>query len=143
MQLHELKVKIRQKDRKRVGRGGKRGTYSGRGIKGQKARSGHRIPPPGQELIRRIPKLRGVKFSVVRQKPAVINVGKLDALFDDTAITKETFINKGIIHRKSDRVKILGNGKVTKSFVIEGCLVSKKAKEKIEQVGGKVLTRKI
>lgn len=62
MQLHELKPKHKRKKRKRVGRGGKRGTYSGRGIKGQKARAGRRLKPVIRELIKRYPKLRGYKF---------------------------------------------------------------------------------
>jgi large subunit ribosomal protein L15 len=62
MQLHQLKPIHKLKKRKRVGRGGKKGTYSGRGIKGQKARAGRRLKPAIRELIKRYPKLRGYKF---------------------------------------------------------------------------------
>ncbi|OIO49751.1 MAG: hypothetical protein AUJ39_00315 [Parcubacteria group bacterium CG1_02_42_13] len=59
MQLHELAPIHINKGKKRIGRGGKRGTYSGRGTKGQKARAGHRIRPAERDLIQRLPKLRG------------------------------------------------------------------------------------
>lgn len=62
MQLHELRPLHRGKKRKRVGRGGKRGTYSGRGQKGQKSRAGRRLKPVIREIIKRYPKLRGYKF---------------------------------------------------------------------------------
>ena len=62
MQLHELKPIHKLKRKKRIGRGGKRGTYSGRGIKGQKARAGRRLKPVIRDLIKRYPKLRGYKF---------------------------------------------------------------------------------
>ena len=61
MQLHELRPTEERKAKKRVGRGGKRGTYSGRGMKGQKARAGRRIRPAMRDLMQRTPKLRGVK----------------------------------------------------------------------------------
>jgi len=61
MQLHELQPTFPNKDRKRIGRGGKRGTTSGRGQKGQSSRAGHRIRPAERDFIQRLPKLRGVK----------------------------------------------------------------------------------
>ncbi len=60
MQLHTLQPIYKLKAKKRVGRGGSRGTYSGRGQKGQKARSGHKIRPAERDLIQRLPKLRGI-----------------------------------------------------------------------------------
>jgi large subunit ribosomal protein L15 len=62
MQLHELKPRHKLKKKKRVGRGGKRGTYSGRGQKGQLARAGRKLKPIVREIIKRYPKLRGYKF---------------------------------------------------------------------------------
>lgn len=59
MQLHELQPKHKLKKQKRIGRGGKRGTYSGRGIKGQKSRAGRKLKPAIREFIKRYPKLRG------------------------------------------------------------------------------------
>jgi large subunit ribosomal protein L15 len=61
MQLHEIKG-LKNKEKKRVGRGGKRGTYCGRGIKGQKARAGAKIRPALRDFIKKIPKLRGYRF---------------------------------------------------------------------------------
>lgn len=62
MQLHELKPNHKLKKTKRVGRGGKRGTYSGHGIKGQKSRAGRKMQPIIRNIIKRYPKLRGHKF---------------------------------------------------------------------------------
>lgn len=68
MQLHEIRPLHKGKKRKRVGRGGKRGTYSGRGQKGQKSRAGRRLEPVIREIIKRYPKLRGYKFKSPRSK---------------------------------------------------------------------------
>ena len=75
MQLHQLQPKHKNKTKKRIGRGGKRGTYSGRGQKGQKSRAGHRIRPAERDLIQRLPKLRGFKFKPLKSKPLIINIG--------------------------------------------------------------------
>jgi len=61
MQLHELQPNHKQRKAKRVGRGGKRGTYSGRGMKGQKSRAGYRMQPQVRELVKKYPKLRGYR----------------------------------------------------------------------------------
>jgi len=61
MQLHELQPITKNKSKKRIGRGGKRGTYSGRGMKGQKARAGRKIRPAIRDLMQRTPKLRGAR----------------------------------------------------------------------------------
>jgi large subunit ribosomal protein L15 len=126
MQLHNLPSI--QKKVKRVGRGGKRGTYSGRGIKGQKARSGHRIRPAARDLLIRLPKLRGYKNKPIFSKPPVINVGDLEKKVVGNLINKETV----------GKVKILGNGEVKKAFIVEGLKVSQGAKAKIEKAGGTV-----
>jgi len=70
MQLHELQPTNKKKTKKRVGRGGKRGTYSGRGIKGQKSRAGRKIRPAIRDLMQRTPKLRGAKNQASRHKKA-------------------------------------------------------------------------
>lgn len=67
MQLHELQPKTKIKKQPKVGRGGKRGTYSGRGQKGQKSRAGHKIKPAINDLIGRLPKLRGYKNRPLRK----------------------------------------------------------------------------
>lgn len=68
MQLHEIKKPENIKDKKRIGRGGKRGTYCGRGIKGQKARAGAKIRPALRDLIKKIPKIRGYRFKRKKKK---------------------------------------------------------------------------
>lgn len=143
MQLHELKPIHKLKKRKRIGRGGKRGTYSGRGIKGQKARAGRRLKPIIRELIKRYPKLRGYKFKRAELKPAIINIEILEKKFEfGETINPKILLEKKLICKIKGRipkVKILGRkapGKLTKKFIIEGCQVSKSAREEIEKAGG-------
>ena len=120
MLLQDIKPINKKYPKARVGRGGKRGTTSGKGQKGQKSRSGHRIRPAERDLIQRLPKLRGYRNKSLKEKLPVINVGDLENFkFDRT-------------------VKILGEGEVKKPFHINGLPVSKTAKEKIEAAGGSV-----
>lgn len=142
MQLHQLRPKHKLKKKKRVGRGGKRGTYSGRGIKGQKSRAGRRLKPAIREFIKRYPKLRGYKFKPLRQKPAVINIGILGKKFKaGSVINPQALLKLRLIHRikgKIPKVKILGKGEIEKALIVEGCEVSKSAEEKIEKIGGQI-----
>ncbi len=142
MQLHQLRPKHKLKKRKRVGRGGKRGTYSGRGLKGQRSRAGRRLKPAIRGLIKRYPKLRGYKFKRTVSKPAVVNLETLEKKFKSSdKITPSILIEEGVIRKIKGRlpkVKILGKGKLTKALIVENCLVSKQAKEKIEKAGGKI-----
>lgn len=143
MQLHQLKPIHRKKMRKRVGRGGKRGTYSGKGVKGQKSRAGKRLQPVIRELIKRYPKLRGYRFKGFRLKPTHINIEILERKFKtgDT-ITPQVLLKEKIISKIKGRipkVKILGKGKLTKKITIENCGVSKGAREKIKQAGGRII----
>ncbi len=78
MQLYELKPSHKNKKHKRVGRGGKRGTTSGGGTKGQKSRAGHRIRPAERDLIQRLPKLKGFN-NKRRNKKGKITTKKIDA----------------------------------------------------------------
>lgn len=64
MQIHELKPENKPKKKKRIGRGGKRGTYCGRGLKGQKSRAGRRIRPAVRDFVLKTPKLRGRRKNV-------------------------------------------------------------------------------
>jgi large subunit ribosomal protein L15 len=144
MQLHEIKPTHKSKKPRRIGRGGKRGTYSGRGIKGQKSRAGRRFKPVIRELLKKYPKLRGYrqKSKSKRSKTVVINLGTLEKRFSpEEKITPETLIAKRLIRKikkEIPEVKILGQGKITKPLTVEGCLASKKAKEIIEKVHGVV-----
>ncbi len=141
MQIHQLKVKPK-KPRKSVGRGGKKGTYSGRGIKGQKARSGAKINPIFEggrsTLIEHLPKMRG--FKSLRPKNQIVNIEKLDKYFQEGEIVNpQALYERGLISKIDMPVKILGDGKITKKLTIKKCLVSEKAKEKIEAARGKVI----
>jgi len=136
MQLHTLKKVNKNKTRKRVGRGGKRGTYSGRGMKGQKSRAGtSKFAPVIRELIKKYPKLKGYRNRSV-QNFAVVNLSLLDKAFkDNETVTPKALYDRGLVRKIKGRVpkvKILGNGELKKKLKIEGCLISKKAKEKLK-----------
>jgi len=146
MQLHQLKPIHKRKRSKRIGRGGKRGTYSGRGIKGQRSRAGRRLKPAIRELIKKYPKLRGYKFKPQAQGPksktVILNLEILEKKFSPgEKVTPGVLLERKLIRRIKGRlpqVKILGEGKLTKPLTIEDCRFSKQAKEKIEKAGGTV-----
>ncbi len=133
MQLHEIKPKHKPKPKKRLGRGGKRGTYSGRGIKGQKARAGAKIRPEIRDFIKKIPKKRGYRFKAIKSKPEVVNLRELERYFQEGEIVSpETLLEKGLVGRIKGRipeVKILGTGELKKKFKIENCKMSKGAEK--------------
>ncbi len=141
--LHNLKpAEGSRKKVQRVGRGGKRGTYSGRGLKGQKARSGGKrgLQLKGlKKMIQSIPKKRG--FRSINLKPEIVNIKQLNINFkDNDEITPKILVEKKLISKNKNGVKILGDGELKKKLIIKGCIVSKSAKEKIEKAGGKVET---
>ncbi len=141
MQIHELRIKI-QKKKRRVGRGGKKGTYSGRGVKGQKSRSGAPINPIFEggrsTLIEHLPKRRG--FKSIFPKNQIITLEKIEKFFGDGAVVNpQTLRDMRLIRKMKVPVKILGNGEIRKKITFEKCLVSKSAREKIEKAGGKIL----
>src|SRR3989338_2733093 len=142
MQIHEIKSTIRKKFKKRIGRGGKRGSYSGRGIKGQKARAGHRLRPKMRDIIKKLPKKRGYRFKAIKEKPKAINIGSLSPHFKDgEKVTPNILIKKGLLKLKSGRmpaIKILGAGKLDKKLLIENCQISGSARKKIKESGGNV-----
>lgn len=147
MQLHELQANTKRVRARRVGRGGKRGKTSGRGMKGQKARAGHSLRPEMRDQIKKIPKLRGhgknrartINDSVV---PAVVvNVAALESMFNNgDAVNPQTLKAHGLIRAvrgmKRAPVKILGEGNVSKKLIVSGCTLSASAREKIEKAGG-------
>jgi large subunit ribosomal protein L15 len=139
MQIHTISSSG-NKRAKRVGRGGKRGTYSGRGIKGQRARSGRRIRPQLRDILKKIPKKRGYRFTSFRTRPFGINLSSLEKTFNaGDAISPAALVKKGLVRKqgkKNPPVKILGTGEITKKFTVEGCAVSASAKEKLERAGG-------
>ena len=139
MQIHQIKNFDFRKKKKRVGRGGKRGTFSGHGMKGQKSRAGHRIRPAERDLLQRLPKLRGVKNKPLKNPAVVINVGDLDKYFDEINLNRNYLLKKKIIRILNAPVKILGGGSLKKAYIIEGLQISKQARQKIEAAGGKII----
>jgi len=140
MQTHELQVSKPHR-KQRIGRGGKRGTYSGKGLKGQKARSGHSIRPALRDAIKKIPKYRGYRTRHFRVKPITISVATLELAFaaGDIVTPKTIAAAKVVRATESKRgVKILGNGELKKKLTIEGCQYSESASKKIIAAGGTI-----
>ena len=142
MQAHQLSPKHRAKAKKIVGRGGKKGTYSGKGGKGQTARAGRKLAPIIRELIKRYPKLKGYRSFAMEDNSVAVNLDVIDKnTKDGETINPKNLVEKGIIRMtkgKIPEVKILGNGKLTKKLVIENCKVSASAKVAIEKAGGTI-----
>lgn len=130
-----------RKSAKRIGRGlSKGGSYSGKGVKGQRARSGGRggLQLKGiRHIMLSIKKNRG--FKSLNQKAEVVNVGLLASSFPDGAkVTPDALLAKGLIP-KLGNVKVLGDGSIAIKLIVEGCSVSAAAKEKIEKAGGSIV----
>ncbi|MCH7524157.1 MAG: 50S ribosomal protein L15 [Bacteroidetes bacterium] len=142
MQLHNIRQSTRRKTKKRIGRGGKRGTYSGRGMKGQKSRSGARFQPLVRELFKRYPKLRGYRTRRFGTDAVVVNLGTIEKHFaKGEVVSPESLNKKNIIRTIKKRlplVKILGKGSIKKAVTIEGCECSKSVKEQIVKAGGTI-----
>ena len=143
MKLHELEKNIGATHaKKRVGRGpgSGLGKTSGRGQKGQKARSGGGVNPVfegGQlPLYRRIPK-RGFKNAMFKTRYAVINVEELNVFEDGTVVSPALLKEAGIIKNQLDGVKVLGNGKLEKKLTIQANKFSTSALDKIKESGSK------
>lgn len=143
MKTHELTPAMGSTARgKRLGRGigSGVGKTSGKGHKGQNARSGGGVRPGfegGQmPLTRRLPK-RGFT-SIFAKEYAIINVRDLNALEDGTVVTAELLREKRVIRKINDGLKVLGNGTLTKKLTVKATKCSASAKEKIEAAGGTV-----
>lgn len=143
MKLNELKPNPGSvKTRKRVGRGAGSGLgkTSGKGHKGQNARSGGGVRPGfegGQlPLFRRLPK-RGFTNAMFKTTYAVLNLDDLNKFEENTEITPELLKEMGILKNQLNGVKILGNGTLEKKLTVKANQFSKKAKEEIEKLGGK------
>jgi len=130
------------RDKKRRGRGpgSGQGKTGGRGHKGQKARSGGGIPPwfeGGQmPLNRRLPK-RGFT-NIFKKSYQLVNLDELETRLDAGKVDAETLANAGLIKNPTLPVKLLGRGKVEKSFQIEVAKASKAAVAAVEAAGGSV-----
>ncbi len=144
MKLHELSPALGSaKDAWRKGRGtgSGNGKTAGKGHKGQNARSGGGVRPgfEGGQIpaYRRLPK-RGFDNSRFADKYAIVNIGDLDKFNDGDVITDEILLEKRIIRKAYDGLKVLGNGELNKKLTVRAKIFSASAKEKIEAVGGKV-----
>ncbi len=140
MQINTLKAR-KLKTRKRVGRGGVNGTYSGKGMKGQKSRSGYsrRATWEGGRttLIAATKKNRGFKSR--NAKNQIVNLSILEKkLKDGDTVDLTSLIKAKIVKKVSAPVKILGVGELTKKLTVKDVLVSATAKEKITKAGGEV-----
>ncbi len=140
MRLHKLQSSKRKlKKRRGRGNGSGRGTFSGRGCKGQKARSGGGVRPGfegGQTpFMRKMPKLKGFT-SPNKVRYQILNVRQLNILKDGTKVTKKELLKQGLIASSDKPVKILSQGELTKKLTVEN--VSKEALKKIKNAGGKV-----
>ena len=141
MKLNELQ-NLNATDRKRRGRGpgSGNGKTSGKGHKGQNARSGGGVRPGfegGQlPLFRRLSK-RGFNNYNFRTVYSTVNVGDLNRFEDGTVVDTKLLKEVGLINKQLDGVKVLGNGELTKKLTVKVNAFTKTAKEKIENIGGK------
>lgn len=142
MKLHELKPNPgSSKNRKRLGRGtaSGQGKTAGRGMNGQKSRSGGGVRPGfegGQmPLYRRLPK-RGFT-NIFGTQFAEINVEVLNKFEDGAEVTPEILKSEGLIKKELDGIKVLGNGELAKKLTVKAHKFSKSAVDKIEAAGGK------
>jgi len=141
--LSKLAPKVPKKAKMRKGQGnGSKGTFAGRGCNGQNCRAGGGVRPGfegGQSgLLMRMPKLRGFK-NPNRVEAQVVNLDKLELTFKDGAEVNVLSLSEaGLIRKNNAKVKILGDGEITKKLKVEGVLVSESAKKAIEKAGGSV-----
>jgi len=157
MQIHTLKPSTPRKHKKVIGRGGKRGTTSGKGTKGQKSRAGASVRPGfrggDNRMWQLFPKQRGASkkhgnkrphakhryFSIKRWKPWEVNLSALAAFTEGDTVTPQTLADKGVVPAGSSPVKILGTGDLKKKLTFKDVKVSVSAKAKIENAGGTVV----
>ena len=142
MKLHELNAPAgSNRSRKRKGRGTAtgQGKTGGRGMNGQKSRSGGgvRLGFEGGQmpLYRRLPK-RGFK-NIFATEYAIVNVADLNRFDANTEVTPELLVEAGVIKKTLDGVKVLGNGELEKALTVKAAKFSKSAAEKIEAAGRK------
>ena len=152
LSLSALRPAQKRRSRKRIGRGmgSGKGRYSGRGIKGQKSRSGSHKMRPGFEggqmpIYMRLPKQRGstskdaMPIGPHRTSTQPVNVRDLERVFDDGAeVTLDALVEKGLLKNLRTDVKLLGDGELTKQLTITVHRASQSAKEKIAAAGGTV-----
>lgn len=146
VKLHELRPPAgARKRRRRLGRGNGsgNGTYAGKGIKGQKARSGGGTPPHfeggQQKIVKRLPEQRG-GVNIFRIVPAVVNVGQLNVFSAGDQVTTESLWQRGLLSSKRGPIKILGEGELVQPLTVRADAFSETARAKIAAAGGTVET---
>lgn len=148
MQVHNITRPLTLQDKKRVGRGGKRGKTSGKGMKGQNSRTGNSKRPELREYIKKFPKLRGMGKNGNRGADIItyyapVNVAQIEDKFRaGDKVSPKTLIAKGLVEKykgKIPAIKILGAGEISKKVSVFDCEVSDTAAAKIEKAGGKVV----
>lgn len=141
MKLHTMSSTAPRQERNRVGRGpgSGNGKTSGRGHKGQNARSGGGVRlgfEGGQTpLARRLPKRGFTNFN--RKEYAIVNVETLNRFEDGTVVNAALLLEMGVIKKELSGLKVLGNGELTKNLTVQAVKFSASAKEAIEKAGGK------
>lgn len=157
MNIHQLKPKTARTFAKRVGRGGKRGTTSGKGTKGQKSRAGAGVKPGFRGGDNRIwqlfPKQRGASkkpgnnsphrkhrfFQLKHGKSTSVNLDVFNKFSEGQEVTAEMLVTKGIIQNSKGVVKVLGGGILKKKVTLKGFDFSESAKAKITKAGGSII----
>lgn len=148
MQMNTLKAKSKRVTSARVGRGGTRGKTSGRGMKGQNARSGHKKRPEMRDILKKLPKRRGHgqnrsrTVRINRLTYAPVNLAALEKAFTaGDSVSPLTLREKGLVGTRGGYilpVKLLGTGTLTKKLACVDCFASESAKQAIEAAGGSV-----
>ena len=132
MQFHHIHSKTKFRSGQRIGRGGKRGTTSGRGTKGQKARAGHKIRPALRDIIKKLPKSRGYKFKSFQIKPTIISIATLNEHFKEgEMVSPKTLVARGLldtIKGHMPKVKVLGGSEMKKKLIFKDVLFSRPAR---------------
>ena len=145
MQAHVVRPDHSRKDRVRVGRGNGsgHGTYSGKGRKGQKARTGRGHIRPGFEggqnpLVKGLPELRGFT-NIFRKEYQIVNLEGLGRLPQEVSeVTPQVLERYGLVRAAGTRIKVLAQGEVSRAFQVQATKFSQSARAKIEAAGGSV-----
>lgn len=131
MQIHTLQIGHLRHSGRRIGRGGKRGTYSGRGIKGQHARAGAKFRPAERELLKKIPKLRGYRFKSFQKRAMVVTLADLEKRYKEgETVDPKSLLARKLVRRiqgKLPPVKIVAKGTLKKKLIFKDVAMSAKA----------------
>ena len=147
MQLHQIRPTLKKKNKKRVGRGGKLGTYSGKGIKGQKSRAGAGIKPGFRggdtPLWKKFHKARGASkkveaksrgFHMRRPRQEIVNLKDINKRFlAGETVSPKTLLEKKLVKKTKHGVKILGKGGLNKKLIFKNVSMSKIVKERMRR----------